>query len=237
MKKLFILFAAFLLVCSFNNANAQDTIVKKDGNRIICNIQKEDSANVYFELERNGNRIESYIQKKDVSSIGYNKKVLLAVSTKPDIASFGLGLGQDFGGVLGGNLTIYPQKNLGLFLGAGYAVAGFGYNLGVKLRIISDTEFSPFSPYFTAMYGYNAAIAVENASQLNKVFYGSTIGIGFDYRSFPEKQSYWSLGIYLPIRGSEVENYIDDLKKNHGVEMKSDLLPITFSIGYHFIIN
>ncbi|HEX4851031.1 MAG TPA: hypothetical protein VFV08_09505, partial [Puia sp.] len=53
---------------------------------------------------------------------------------KPDQFSMGVGFGQDFGG-LGANMIVYPQKNIGLFVGGGYAIAGFGYNVGLKLRL------------------------------------------------------------------------------------------------------
>ena len=43
-----------------------------------------------------------------------------------DATSFGIGTGLDYGG-FGGNVMIYPQRNIGIFGGFGYALAGFGY--------------------------------------------------------------------------------------------------------------
>lgn len=37
---------------------------------------------------------------------------------------------------IGGNLTVYPKKNIDLFVGGGYALAGFAYNAGIKLRLL-----------------------------------------------------------------------------------------------------
>ena len=96
--------------------------------------------------------------------------------SKIDVVSIGIGFGIDFVG-MGGNLTLYPQKNIGIFGSVGYAFAGVGYNVGVKLRIISDKSTSKISPFVSAMYGYNAAIVIVNATQYNRMFYGNTIGL------------------------------------------------------------
>lgn len=148
-----------------------------------------------------------------------------------DRTSFGIGGGLDYGG-FGGNLLIYPHRNIGIFGGVGYALAGLGYNVGAKFRIVSVKHRS--DPYALAMYGYNAAIAVKGASQYNKLFYGPTIGMGLDLHSKQAKSGYWSLALLFPIRSSELDLYIDDLKSNHGVEFKNGLMPITVSVGYRF---
>jgi len=83
------------------------------------------------------------------------------------------------------------------------------------------------------MYGYNAAIAVTNSSNYDKLFYGPTLGIELDFHS-TRRSSYWSLALMVPIRSSSVNSYIDDLKKQHGITFKNDLLPIGISIGYWF---
>lgn len=159
----------------------------------------------------------------------------LMVIPQPDIVSLGLGAGFDYGG-FGGNLLFYPQPNFGLFAGAGYAIADFGYNVGAKVRFSSKEKFRSFIPYITGMYGYHAAIKVTNASEYDKMFYGPTFGAGFDYVGWPGKRGYWSFAILVPIRGSEVQDYIDDLE-NMGVEFKSKLIPIGISIGYRFVLN
>lgn len=151
-----------------------------------------------------------------------------------DKTSFGIGAGFDFGGI-GTNLLVYPTENVGLFGGMGYAIAGVGFNVGAKFRLISKKHNA--DPYALVMYGYNAAIAVKNASNYNKLFYGPTFGFGFDLRSNRIKRSYWSLALLIPIRSSEVNDYMDDLKNNHGIEFKNELPPIGISIGYRFIIN
>src|ERR1700761_7927674 len=76
-------------------------------------------------------------------------------ASDPDVNSLGIGLGEDYGGI-GINYTVYPQTNIGLFGGVGYALAGVGYNFGVKLR----TNPSLATLFVMFMYGYNAAVAV-----------------------------------------------------------------------------
>jgi hypothetical protein len=155
---------------------------------------------------------------------------------KPDIVNFGPGIGFDYGG-LGVNFMVYPQKNIGIFFGGGYALAGFGYNTGVKLRLTPD-KGTVVNPFLTAMYGYNAAVVISDNSQLNKLFYGPTIGVGIDIRPRkPSSKGYLSLALMIPLRNSDAQNYIDFLKNEYGASFANDLLPVGFSIGYKFILN
>lgn len=142
----------------------------------------------------------------------------------------GLGLGLDYGGI-GANFLVYPQKNIGIFAGGGYAIAGFGYNVGTKIRI---TSASKVQTYVTAMYGYNTAIYVTNATQHNKIFYGVSPGFGIDLRTKPNR--YFSFAILVPVRGSDVDDYINTLK-GYGVALESSLPPIGISVGYRFVLE
>jgi len=150
--------------------------------------------------------------------------------------SAGIGLGLDYGGI-GANILYYPIPKLGVFGGIGYAFAGFGYNVGAKFRIITKKEFPKIDPYLTAMYGYNAAVVVKDATEYNKLFYGPTVGAGIDFNPNSKKMGYWSLAILVPIRDSEVDQYFDYLKNNKGITFKNELLPIAISIGYRIKFN
>ena len=153
-----------------------------------------------------------------------------------DKLNLGIGFGADFGGI-GGNLTVYPQKNLGLFFGGGYAFAGFGYNAGLKYRFLPSKPSSQFTPYILAMYGYNAAVHVSNASQYDKMFYGPTIGVGCDLGSHVVGKGAFSIALLIPIRSSEPNDYIDHLRSDYGIEFKNKLIPIGFSFGYKFNLD
>jgi hypothetical protein len=234
---LFIIFTCFTVY-------SQDTIVQTNGEKILCKVQREDSTKVFFTITKSNRVVSTYLNKSNITSVKYGTNQTgqsgqtdqQYIVSDNDKTSLGIGFGMDYGGI-GGNLLVYPQNNIGLFAGVGYAFAGVGYNLGVKLRLITEKHTSGVSAYLVGMYGYNAAISVTNADQFNKLFYGPTFGFGLDYKSFPSKRSYWTFSLLVPIRGSEVDDYITDLKNNHGVVFKNDLLPIAFSIGYRFILN
>lgn len=140
--------------------------------------------------------------------------------------SLGIGAGLDYGG-LGVNFLIYPQKNVGVFGGAGYAFAGLGWNAGIKVRLSPE---KPITPFAIVMYGYNAFVSVKNAEYYNKLFYGVSIGLGIDIRLSKSGNSQLQLALLIPIRSVEVQNYIDFLQ-THGVQLNG-FLPFTFSIGF-----
>ncbi len=167
-----------------------------------------------------------------------NENVLtLKTTDEPaDIFTAGLGLGQDLGGV-GVNLTYYAIKKLGFQGGIGYALAGVGYNAGLKYRFLKGSTLTRRTPFFTAIYGYNAAIKVQNLSEKNKLFYGPSLGFGFDSKALGVSHTYWSFAIYYPFRSKDVDVYMKDLEKNYNVQFKNGLYPITLSISYKIIIR
>lgn len=232
MKRFFLF---FLLAISANLiAFSQDTLVRVNGEKLICKVQNQDNNTVYFTLNKNGKKIDTFLNRSEIQSIKLGNPESLTNGF--DKVSLGAGLGMDFGG-LGVNLLVYPQRNIGLFAGVGYAFAGTGYNIGAKIRFVSENTRSKVAFYGLAMYGYNAAISVTNATEYNKLFYGPTLGFGFDYKSHPSKRGYWTFAILLPIRGSKVDDYMNDLKDNHGVEFKNELMPIGITMGYRIILN
>lgn len=152
-----------------------------------------------------------------------------------DKISLGIGLGQDYGGI-GANLLVYPSENIGLFGGAGYALAGVGYNVGLKYRFFSKnnprTNF-----YVMGMYGYNAAVKVENGERFDKLFYGPSVGFGIDTGKRSYRKGYWTIALLVPFRNSEVDDYLDELEDDYGVKFDQKFWPIAFSIGYRFALD
>jgi hypothetical protein len=150
-----------------------------------------------------------------------------------DKGALGLGLGFDYGGI-GINYTAYPAANIGIFGSVGYAIAGAGYNFGVKFR----TNPKKVTPFIMFMYGYNAAIAVSGnntGTNLNKIFYGPTAGIGIDLKS-RSGRGYWSFALTIPIRNQDANNYMDELTRDYGITFGNRLSPVGFSVGYRFIL-
>jgi hypothetical protein len=164
-----------------------------------------------------------------------NQQNPFQASTPVDRLSLGLGGGLDYGG-FGGNLSFYPIDNVGIFGGIGYALAGVGFNGGLKYRFIPKKPDARVRPFGLAMYGYNAAIAVLNASQHNKLFYGPTLGAGIDFQRNLQRRGYWSFALFVPIRNSEVQSYMDDLENLYNVDFQTSLFPVAVSIGYKFIL-
>jgi hypothetical protein len=149
----------------------------------------------------------------------------------------GVGYGFDYGGI-GGHLIYYPQKNIGIFGGIGYAFAGLGYNVGLKLRLLPRKENTKASPFIVGMYGYNVAVAVADNNQYNKFFYGPTLGLGVDLGSQMRRRGgYVSLAIMFPIRNGDAQNYMDQLTSNNGVVFKNKLSSVGFSIGYKINVD
>lgn len=228
---------AFLMLLMFpliTMAGAQDLILKKNGVKIRCKITQVDSTVIHYQIP--GTTISDFtINRDEVATYVYGKK---AATPGADIDRFslGLGFGLDFGG-FGTNLILYPQKNIGLFGGVGYALAGVGLNGGLKIRIIPSKASTRLDPFIIGMYGYNTAIYVVNEFRLNKLFYGPSFGVGLDFQSLTGRKGYWTLALLVPIRRPEVKSYIDELKFSYGVEFKNSLFPVAFSAGYRFIIQ
>jgi hypothetical protein len=213
---------------------SQGTISKKDS-AVIMPVLKKDS----LQADSVKAQKESEIQPQTVIHKDTEKDIQFALNNPMDSisiekATIGLGLGLDFGGI-GANVTVYPQKNIGLFLGGGYALAKYGFNAGVKFRYIVHDDTA--QPFIAAMYGYNTAIVVDNALGFNKLFYNFSFGFGFDIKSKSNPLNSWSLAIFVPIRDAEVDDYMKDLEDNHNIEFKNKLWPVAISIGYKFGIK
>jgi hypothetical protein len=147
-----------------------------------------------------------------------------------DIMSVGIGIGFDHGGI-GANALLYPNDNLGFFVGAGYALAGPAFNAGLKYRLTNYS--SKYHPFFSAMYGHNALIATSNAR--DKLFYGTTLGVGIDVH--PQwRYNYFSFSLLVPIKGSEMKEYLDN-SNGHGLSYNSTSIPIGISVSYRFGIE
>lgn len=146
------------------------------------------------------------------------------INAQNDESKFGLGLGfgQMFGGI-GAQLNYEVANNFDLFSGLGYNFNDLGFNAGVKYKL-SEKRTKPF---LTAMYGYNVVAIVENRTELNKTFYGLTVGGGFDTKS-RKNDNYWTFAVLFPFVNDEFDDY-----------QKANLLalarfPLTISVGYIF---
>jgi hypothetical protein len=215
-------FGQFGINASFGyNATLSKGNLNEFGNKDSYLALNQTPVHVDWSGWRMGGGLSLFFKEPDNPDAAYDK------------VSIGAGVGLDYGG-FGVNLLVYPQKNIGFFVGAGYALAGVGSNVGIKIRHIKEAR--KIRPYLTAMHGYNTAVAVKDAKSYNRLFYGNSIGFGFDTRPRKESNGHFSLGFLVPIRGTNVDEYLSFLK-NQGVTFKKELSPIAISIGYRFLVK
>lgn len=144
----------------------------------------------------------------------------------------GVGLGLDYGGI-GGRVSFFPKSKgvqPGIFIAAGYAISGIGFNAGLLASFAANKKVSPT---LAAMYGYNAAIKVIGASQYDKLYYGPSVALGFKIRSSGINAGFIHIELVLPFRSSQFENDIDNLINNPAIDIRRPT-PVAISIGYHF---
>ena len=142
----------------------------------------------------------------------------------------GLGIGFDYGG-LGAQVQCRPAPPLVMFAGGGYALAGFGYNVGAQGRILPDARWCPF---VSAMYGYNAVIVVKGASQYNQIYYGPSFGLGVELHGRNNAKKFWRFEVLLPLRDAAFQEDVDALKKNPLIKIEAEPPPIGIGVAYHF---
>jgi hypothetical protein len=160
----------------------------------------------------------------------YKAKKAAQEESVPSPFNAGVGLGLSYGGI-GGRISYFPQKNIGLFGAVGYNFHKAGYNLGLVARILPDKKICP---HLMVMYGYNAVIVVVGADEFNKTYYGATIGGGMELRT-GRSGNYVNFELLIPLRSQEYRDDIDALINNPSIEI-SEPLPVALSVGYHFKI-
>jgi len=146
-------------------------------------------------------------------------------------AYFGMGLGMDYGGI-GVKAEFLPIKYVGIFAGAGYNIVGLGFNAGVSVKALPDAKITPT---LIGMYGYNSVIAVQNAPDYNKTYYGPTAGIGGELKVGRRDNKLYAALLY-PFRNKAFDDDYEKLKADPAISVQQDKLPLTFSIGFNFAL-
>lgn len=154
-----------------------------------------------------------------------------------DGTSIGVGVGQDFGGVGIGVLHYGNYKYVGIFGGVGYTPAGIGLNGGLKVRLISSNVRAKVNPFVLGMYGYTTALSVSNDTQLNKIFYGPTIGLGLDLKFRQYSRGFWTLALLFPTDKTKAYDYMQYLRAYKQVTFENELPSFNFSIGYRYLLD
>lgn len=162
---------------------------------------------------------------------------LLGQAREPDDVAFenpkqniGMGLGLDYGGLLGFRYTYMTSPKFGLFGSLGYILVGPGFNFGANYKFTPEKKVTAT---LGAMYGYNAAIKVVGASEFDQIYYGPSFSVGVEVKNRRNQRNFWNFELVVPIRSSEYQDDMDALLNNPDIEI-SEALPIAFSVGYHF---
>nr|MCU0382909.1 hypothetical protein [Cyclobacteriaceae bacterium] len=148
---------------------------------------------------------------------------------EPAENNVGIGLGVNYG-FLGGQVQYFPNKNIGIFAGGGYALIGFGYAIGTEIFIQPDKRVSPF---FSGMYGTNGVIVVDGFSEANKIYSGFSIGFGVRFDNARNPKNHFKVQMLLPFR-PEFDRDIDSLMSNPNIIFEDEPWPVLLSFGYHF---
>lgn len=146
---------------------------------------------------------------------------------------FGVGMGQDVGGIIGARATYWVAPFLSGFVGGGWALVDPAYNAGIELRVPSARRGSFF---VTGMYGYNAAIRIEGKEELNALYYGPTVGAGLILNQ-RTNEHYWRFSVNLPFRPNAFEADWQAIKDRPNIEVNQEAWPITLGIGFHFNLH
>jgi hypothetical protein len=170
----------------------------------------------------------SNVKKDEVQE---KKQELVEIKRTVDI---GAGLGLDYGGLLGFQLTYTPLKYLGVIVSAGYHIVAFGWQVGLKGFILPKTNLKKVRPIVKVMYGSNRAIIVDGASQYNKSYTGFTPGAGVEFRFGAKKTHGLNIDLNFPINSPEFNDDYEALKNNPAIDITAPPAPVAFSLGYHF---
>ncbi|RPJ70721.1 MAG: hypothetical protein EHM20_15225 [Alphaproteobacteria bacterium] len=209
MKKISI----FILLLSLASLSiGQDLIINKSGKRIVCNITKEDSLNIYFIFQWNNNQINSFIIRNEIKTIRYDymqkrrdkNDSLRLNDTYNKCITYGVLNGG--GSLLGMDLEIGLTKSIGIQAGAGFVGMGAGLNFHFKPTLRSS--FLSFQYWHQGILdSYSQSLLGPSIVFRAKKVFTAQIGLGFVLEkgpAWPETMEQppvmltYSIGIYFP---------------------------------------
>lgn len=145
----------------------------------------------------------------------------------------GVGLGLDYGGILGAKCSFIPLPFVSVFGSVGLQVGGVGWNTGITWHILPVMSNYAFRPNIKLMYGINSAILVVGKSKYTQQFTGFTPGIGMEMRFGKHKRSGLDIDLNVPLRSPEFWSHWNEVKDDPDVEDTNEPLPVALSIGFH----
>ncbi len=146
-----------------------------------------------------------------------------------DAPHMGMGIGLDMGGI-GLRADVPVTRRIAVLGGAGYALAGIGWNAGLQYRFMPDRKAGLFC---AALYGYNAAIKLKGGSQHDALYYGPSVGAGVELRR-AHTANFWKIALFVPFRSADFDNDLQELKDKGHFKDKQPPWPVLFGVAYHF---
>jgi hypothetical protein len=145
----------------------------------------------------------------------------------------GIGLGLDYGGIIGAKLSyILPFPYISIFGAAGAQLLGFGWSVGTTFHILPETNKYVFRPNLKIMYGINRSTKVVGKSMYDKMFTGWTPGIGLEFMFGKMKANGFDIDLNYPIGSTKFNDQMDKINDDPQVG-EVTMLPVAFSFGYH----
>lgn len=258
-QSLRIIFVLFICTLLFTlNVKSQDLIFLTN-DTIKCKIIKDHVQFLEYTLENDTsihriyqNQYDSYFQhtaikttqnnntqnnniqynSNNIASPKKNKQSPPSPETDYPITTLGIGIGLDYGGIIGGRLTLLAIPNISFFLGFGYNLADAGINIGAFVRLAPKSKICPI---LGGMYGYNSVLLITGSTKyINKSYYGPSINIGLEFRS-KKLRNYISTSVIIPFRSKSFENDLNTLRNDPSIVITNEPSEALFSIGYHIV--
>ncbi len=146
----------------------------------------------------------------------------------------GAGFGMDYGGVIGAQFMVHPATGYcGVFLAGGYDILNLAWGAGIEGQYPAADNIHKVRGKIKLMYGPSAVIKVEGASEYNKIYYGLIPGIGLQLRFGRERTDGLDLDLNFPLRPADFFSQLSEIKNNPSIDLKNDIWPVAFSIGFH----
>jgi hypothetical protein len=162
-----------------------------------------------------------------------NESEIQSQKIKNHFLDLGVGLGLDYGGLIGAKLSyILPFPHISVFGAVGAQPLGLGWSVGTTFHILPQNSKYVFRPNLKIMYGINRTTIVVGASKYDEMFAGWTPGIGLEFMFGKRKANGFDIDLNFPIGSSEFNDQLKKIEDDPRVGAIT-ILPVAFSIGYH----
>ena len=104
--------------------------------------------------------------------------ILIFSTTAVANQSFEVGIGTNYGGILGGTINVDLNANTEVFAGLGTGLERVTYVVGTKFWLNEKLRLS-------ANYGYNCTVKTVSTTTTYKDYSGLNVGIGYAFRGKP----------------------------------------------------